>query len=257
MTRGYWRVVPVLLAAGRLHPGGAAAQLGFNGVITFQSDRSGGKSDTFVQTTKGNKLRLDGFGSSQGTMIIDNDAKTMIIVEPEKKQYMLMTQEDAKQMQAMMGPMMHQQHATDPSKYKFEKTGKSEVVAGAPCEMWHGVYTGEKGEKEEGDACVAEGVGFALADLTFNNPMLQQTGAARDQMEQFRQLVGGNKGILKATNTKDGKPSTQLEATKIERKVVGDDVFAPPAGYKEIRISDMMAKAHEGMQMPPPAAKPQ
>ena len=128
-------------------------------------------------------------------MIIDNDAKTMMIVEPEKKQYMLMTQEDAKQMQAMMGPMMSdQQHATDPSKYKFAKTGKSEVVAGAPCEMWHGEYTGEKGEKEEGDACVAEGVGFALADLTFNNPMLQQTGAARDQMEQFRQLVGGNKG---------------------------------------------------------------
>ena len=39
-----------------------------------------------------------------------------------------------------------------------------------------------------------------------------------------------------------------MEATKIERKAPGDDVFTPPAGYKEIRMADMMMKAHNAMK---------
>lgn len=247
--RGYWRAVALLLVAGPLQPGGAAAQTGFNGVVTFQMDRSGGKRDTLVQTTKGHKLRIDGFGSSHGWMIMDNDSKSMMMVEPDKQQYMLMTEEDSKQMQAMMGPMMErmkqqQAHRTDPGKVNFAKTGRTEIVAGVPCEVWHGEYTDESGEKDEGEACVATGVGFALSELTYNNPIMQSGGAAHEQFEQYRQLVGGNKGILKATSIKKGKTSTELEAIKIERKVVGDEVFAPPAGYKEIRMGDLMMQAH-------------
>lgn len=249
-----WKAVAVLLVAGALQPAGAAAQTGFNGVITFVSDRTAGAQDTFVQTTKGHKLRLDGFGSRGGSMIVDNDAKLMMMVDPAKQQYMTMTADDAKQMQAMMGPMMermrqHQAQRRDPSKFTFAKTGRTEIVAGVPCEVWHGEYTGEDGEKDQGEACVAAGVGFSLADLTFNNPMMMQGGAAHEQFEQYRQLVGGNKGILKATGVKNGKPTTELEAVKIERKAVGDDLFAPPAGYKEIRMADMMMQGHNAMQM--------
>ena len=39
--------------------------------------------------------------------------------------------------------------------------------------------------------------------------------------EQFRELVAGNKGILKAKSFKDGKLKTDMEAIKIERKVAG------------------------------------
>ena len=106
MMRGYWRAAGVLLTAGAMPAGSAAAQTGFNGVITFVSEGSAGKQDTFVQYSKGHKVRLDGFGSQKGAMIVDNDAKVMMMVDPEKKQYMTMTEEDAKQMQAMMGPMM-------------------------------------------------------------------------------------------------------------------------------------------------------
>jgi len=67
-------------------------------------------------------------------------------------------------------------------------------------------------------------------------------------LEQYRQLVGGNKGILKATSIKDGKSTTDFEATKIEPKVVSDSVFAPPPGYKEIRMADMMMQAHGARQ---------
>jgi hypothetical protein len=244
--------VGVLLTAAAMPAGGAVAQTGFNGVITFVNEGSAGKQDTFIQYTKGHKVRLDGFGSHKGAMIVDNDAKVMMMVDPEKKQYMTMTEEDAKQMQAMMGPMMErmkqQQSKKAGGKLSFAKTGKTEMVAGVPCEVYRGEYVDEDGDKDEGEACVATGVGFALDALTFNNPMVQQGGAGYDRMQQFRELVAGNKGILKAKSFKDGKIKTDMEAIKIERKAPGDDMFTPPADYKEIRMADMMMQAHNAMK---------
>jgi hypothetical protein len=253
MTRGYWRAVGVLLTAAAMPARAAVAQTGFNGVITFVNEGGAGKQDTFVQYTKGHKVRLDGFGAHQGAMIVDNDAKVMMMVDPAKKQYMTMTEDDAKQMQAMMGPMMEQMKArknpkTATGRLAFAKTGKTEMVAGVPCEVYRGEYIEEDGEKDQGEACVATGVGFALDALTFNNPMVQRGGAGYDRMQQFRELVGGNKGILKAKSFKDGKPKTDMEAIKIDRKAPGDDMFTPPAGYKEIRMADMMMQARDAMQ---------
>jgi membrane peptidoglycan carboxypeptidase len=254
MMRRYCRAVGVLLVAAAMPAGSALAQTGFNGVITFVNEGSAGKQDTFVQYTKGHKVRLDGFGSQRGAMIVDNDAKVMMMVDPEKKQYMTMTEEDAKQMQAMMGPMMERmkqqqsKKADAGAKVSFAKTGKTETVAGVPCEVYRGEYVEEDGDKDEGEACVATGVGFALDALTFNNPMVQRGGAGYDRMQQFRDLVGGNKGILKAKSFQDGKVKTDMEAIKIERKSPGDDMFTPPAGYKEIRMADMMMQAHNAMK---------
>ena len=179
MKRGSWATVAVLLVATTIPHGVAVAQTGFNGVITFLNERSSGKQDTFVQYTKGRKVRFDGFGSSEGSMIVDNDAKVMMMVDPEKKQYITMTEDDAKQMQALMGPMMKQQSKkADPGKFSFAKTGKTETVAGVPCEDYKGEYVDDDGEKSEGEACVAVGVGFALDALTFNNPMHSPTTSA-------------------------------------------------------------------------------
>jgi hypothetical protein len=251
MRRGHWGALAAVLVGGALQPTEAGAQTGFNGVITFVSARGAGKQDTFVQSTQGRKVRIDGLGPHRGGMIVDNDAKTLMIVDADKQQYMTMTEADAQQMQAMMAPMMDkmkQEQSKASGKFSFSKTGKTETVAGVPCEVWRGQHTGADGEKNEGEACVATGVGFALADLTFNNPMLQQHGPMHEQFEQYRQLVGDNKGILKATSVKNGKTTTELEAIKIERKAVGAETFAPPAGYKEIRMGDMMMQAHKAMQ---------
>src|SRR6476659_5123169 len=253
MMRGSWKAVAVLLVVAPAPLGIAVAQTGFNGVITFVNEGSAGKQDTFVQYTKGRKVRLDGFGSSHGAMIVDNDAKVMMMVDPEKKQYITMTEDDAKQMQAMMGPMMESMKAkqgqkTATGKVSFAKTGKTEMIAGVPCEVYRGEYIEEDGDKDQGEACVATGVGFALDALTFNNPMVQRGGAGYDRMQQFRDLVGGNKGILKAKSFQDGKVKTDMEAIKIERKSPGDDTFTPPAGYKEIRMADMMMQAHNAMK---------
>ncbi|MGH7513309.1 MAG: DUF4412 domain-containing protein [Gemmatimonadales bacterium] len=243
----------MLLVVAPVPLGVAVAQTGFNGVITFVNEGSAGKQDTFVQYTKGHKVRLDGFGSHKGAMIVDNDAKVMMMVDPDKKQYVTMTEEDAKQMQAMMGPMMEkmkQQQSTKAGdgRLTFAKTGKTETVAGVPCEVYRGEYLEEDGGKDQGEACVATGVGFALDALTFNNPMVQRGGAGYDRMQQFRELVAGNKGILKAKSFKDGKVKTDMEAIKIERKSPGDDMFTPPAGYKEIRMADMVMQAHNAMK---------
>ena len=257
MMRWSCRAVAILLVAAPVPVRGVLAQTGFNGVITFVNDGAAGKQDTFVQYTKGGKVIIDGFGSHQGAMIVDNEAKVVMMVDPEKQQYMSMTEDDAKQMQAMMAPMMDrmkQQHAT--GKLTFTKTGKTETVAGVPCEVYRGEYAEQNGRKDQGEACVATGVGFALDALTFNNPMMQRGGAGYQQVQQFRELVAGNKGILRAKSFRDGKPKTDLEAVKIERKALGDDVFAPPAGYKEIRLGDMMRQAHGAMQQQMQGQKP-
>lgn len=251
MMRRSWKAAAVLLVTALVPFGMLAAQSSFNGVITFLNEGESGRQDTFVQYTKGNKVRLDGFGATHGSMIIDNDAKVMMMVDPGKKQVMTMTEADAKQMQAMMGSMMKQPGKPEAAadKASFTKTGKTETVAGVRCDIYHGVYVEDDGDKDEGDACVATGVGFRLDAVTFNNPMIQRGGAAAGRMEQFRQLVAGNKGILKAKSYKDGQVKTDMEAVKIEPKSLGDDVFAVPPGYKEIRMADMMMGAMKGMKM--------
>jgi hypothetical protein len=252
--RRSWKTVAVLLVASPMPFRALTAQSSFNGVITFLSAGESGRQDTFVQYTKGNKVRLDGFGASHGSMIIDNDAKVMMMVDPAKKQVMTMTEDDAKQMQAMMGSMMKhpdkdKEDASSDNKASFTKTGKTETVAGVHCEIYHGVYIDDDGDKNEGDACIAPGVGFRLDAVTFNNPMMQRGGAGAARMQQFRQLVAGNKGILMAKSYEDGKVKTDMEAVKIEPKALGDDMFAVPPGYKEVRLADMMAGAMKGMKM--------
>jgi hypothetical protein len=251
--RGLWRTIAALLLAGTLPAGHAAAQTGFNGVITFKTTSSSGRIDTVKQMTKGRRVRLDGFGGQGGAMIIDNDAKRIMLIQPERKQYMTMTEDDAKQMQAMMGPMMdkmkrQQANQAGDRTLNFTKTGKTEVVAGVRCEVYRGEVVGADQDKDEGEACVAPGVGFALADLTFNNPMLMGRGGANDRFEQYRQLVGTNKGILKAARIENGKAVNDLEAIKIEKTDVPDAMFAPPAGYTEIRMAEMMMKARGAMR---------
>jgi hypothetical protein len=243
-----------LVAAGCAEAGATslAAQTGFNGVITFRQERDG-KPTTFVQTTKGRKVRLDGFGSDSGSMIVDGDAKVIMMVQPKEKKYLVMTEEDAKQMAAMMGPMAERMKAkhpeSGPGKVSFTKTGRRETVAGVSCEVWHGTYSGgEQAEKKEGDACLARGVGFALAEIIDAVPMMQRGKPGWGQMEQYRELTAGGKGILKASTTEDGKATTELEATKIEPKVVSEDAFKPPAGFQEIRMGEMMLNAQNAMK---------
>ena len=106
------------------------------------------------------------------------------------------------------------------AKYRFEKTGRSEVVAGAPCEMWQGEYTGENGEKEEGDRLRGQGRRVRAGRTDVRNPMMRRGGPGQEQFDQFRELVGNDKGHPQGHQHQGRQVVTELEATKIERKVV-------------------------------------
>ena len=233
--------------------GSLAAQTGFDGVITFKQQDDDGKISTFTQTTKGRKIRLDGMGGQEsGAMIMDGDAQTMMMVSPKEKKVFVMTEQDAKQMAEMMGPTAEQMKAQsdtgEDAKFRFKNTGRSETVAGIRCQVWHGTYDDGSGEPKEGDACVAQGVGFALGDMLAANPMMQRDRRHMRQLEQFRSLTAGGKGVLKATSIKDGKTRVEFEATSVEPKTVSDDAFKPPAGYQEVRMGDMMMQMRDAMK---------
>jgi hypothetical protein len=245
----------VSLTAGRAH-----AQTGFEGVVTFQSTQDDGKVETVTQTTKGQSFRLDGMGPQGGAFIYDAGGKRVIMVEPSEKKAIVMTEEEQKQMRQMMEANMSAMRQRtgksapaadeDDAKIAITRTGKSEVVAGTKCEVIHASWTDSQDKKREGDACVADGVGFAIFSSTMlDNPMLTASGKAKraSWMQRYREAVGPNKGILKAVSYKDGKPKVELEATKIERKSVDASTFAPPAGYTVVNLGDMMRQM-QGMQ---------
>ena len=237
-----------------------AAQTGFEGVITFrQLKKSDGTHTTMLQTTKGHKVRWEGMGGDSSVMIFDGDTHSMMIVQPQKKTYMTITQADMDQMAAMMKPMADRMKdakkgASDENKDKdfdidISKTGRTETVAGTRCEVWHGTTT-ENGKKKEGEACVAPGVGLALYDIMVNNPMTRGAKGRFDtMMAKYKQVLSGGKGLLKMTSIEDGKSTVDMEATKIERKSISDDAFKPPAGYTGQSMSQMMQGAQQQMEM--------
>lgn len=236
----------------------AAAQTGFEGVITYLDHNKGSdKATTMVQTTKGNKAKFEGMGGEKDAVVIfDGDAHSMIMVEPEKKQYITVTQADMDQMAAMMKPMQDRMKAEgkgpkDKSDFKMDvtKTGKYETVAGTKCEIWHGTTVEDDGTKREGEACVAQGVGFAFFDIMMNNPMTRQMrGSVQAQIAKYKELLSGGKGILKLTSIEDGKPFVQMEATKIDRRSVSDAEFQPPAGYTGTSLGAMMQQSAQQMK---------
>ena len=235
-----------------------AAQTGFEGVITFKQYRkSDGTYSTLVQTTKGHKVRWQGMGNDSSVMIFDGDAHSMLIVQPDKKTYMTITQADMEQMAAMMKPMEDKMKAnkgaSDGDKDKafdidVKNTGRHETVAGVSCEVWHGTTT-EDGKKKEGEACVAPGVGFAFNEVMFDNPMTKRSGRFNTMMAKYKQVLAGGKGVLKMSSIEGGKTTVDMEATKIERHSVSDDAFKPPAGYTGTSMGQMMMQAQEQMKM--------
>jgi hypothetical protein len=236
----------------------AAAQTGFEGVTTFkQYKKSDGTYTTMVQTTKGHKVRWQGMGSDSSVMIFDGDAHSMMIVQPDKKTYMTITEADMEQAAAMMKPMADRMKekkgaSTEDKDKDFDidvkNTGRHETVAGVRCEVWHGTTT-ENGKQKEGEACVAPGVGFALYDVMLNNPMTKRSGRFDTMMAKYKQVLAGGKGLLKMTNIEDGKSTVEMEATKIEKRSVSDDAFKPPAGYTGQSMGQMMMQAQQQMKM--------
>jgi Domain of unknown function (DUF4412) len=234
-------------------PGSLAAQSRMEGVVTFRVEGNNGKVDTVTQTTKGRNVRLENVSNKGNAWIYDGDQKQMLMLDGTQKRAMIVTEQDAQRARAMRESMRKQsQGATADSatadsakpSLHYTDTGKSQTVAGVKCEVWKG-YSEYNGQRQDGEACLADGVGFApFAELASNPAFAPEAGEWR----RYRDLVGPNKGILQVVQVTGGKPDTVLQAIKLERKSVDPAAFQPPAGYTVMNVGDMMRKAQQQMQ---------
>jgi hypothetical protein len=203
-----------------------AAQ-GFQGVIQFVSyERDSNEPDTMTQMTKGSKIRFEGLGREHGAMIMDGTNR--IILMPDKKQYMNMPAEFG-----------GREAAAEAAKHRgvAVKTGKSENVAGIPCEDWHYKGTDDDGKSEEGEVCVARGAGLMINRLSggMMSHMFDAGGPA------FNEAINNGGGILKVTN--NGKLS--LIAIRAQASAIPDAMFVPPPDYTALTMPSGMGRPHK------------
>lgn len=193
---------------------------GFDGVIQFVSyENHPDHPDTMTQMTKGNKVRFEGMGRG-GAMIMNGTSR--IVVIPEQKQYMELPADFGGKAAAKESAKHHGVAV---------KTGKTETVAGIPCEDWHYKGTDDDGKAQEGDVCVAQGAGFMLNRLAggITDNMFSEGGQA------FSDAMKNGGGLMKATN--NGKVA--FVAVKAQATSLPDAMFAPPAGYTKMDMSQM------------------
>jgi hypothetical protein len=226
------------------------AQASFEGVATFVTrDKQGSRPDTIRQTTRGKSVRMDDLnrtGKSGGGLIIDGEKKRFIILDANDKTAMIMSQGDqdtmregAKELAANLPkPRRSATEASDDDVgMQITRTGRTETVAGVRCEVYRGV-SNDKKEKNEGEICVADGVGFAMLSAIASNPMFQQT---RDKtFDQFRKVLSDGRGIVKATTSENGKSYVSLELIRLEKQKVPDSAFEPPVGYQVRSMGDLL-----------------
>jgi hypothetical protein len=194
---------------------------GFNGVIQFVNyEDHPDQPDTMTQITKGSKVRFEGMGKGGGAMVIDGTNRFIII--PEQKQYMELPM-DLGAKEAKRESAKHHGVAA--------KTGKTETIAGIKCEVWHYKGADDDGKPEEGDVCMARGAGLMMNRLV--GSMSQHFFDAGGQA--FNDAISNGGGILKVTNN----DKVVFLAIRAQPSSVPDAMFAPPAGYTKLDMSQM------------------
>jgi hypothetical protein len=193
----------------------------YNGVIQFVSyNDHDGAPDTIVQMTKGSSLRFENMGGHGGAMIMKGNTRTIMM--PDRKQYMDWPAEmDSKAVEREAS----KRHGT------AEKTGKTETIAGIPCDDWHYKSTDDDGKTAEGEVCVSHGAGLMVTRMA--GPMLKRVFSGGG--EAFNEALNSGGGILKVT--KNGK--VQLLALNAQATTVPDAMFSPPADYTKLDMSQM------------------
>jgi hypothetical protein len=213
----------------------------FEGLVAMKLDTQEGKEFDMTYFLKGSRSRIEfnvpNSPEGKGVMIWDPEAAKMTTLLPSKKMYMTMDLKDT----GANSEEPASPKSSEESKFpKLTDTGKTETVAGYPCEHWL------MGEQQEMDICVAKGFGYfgmggqgagSMKRLAFS-PKLLAAAVAHPEWVKFLQ---GGAFPLKVTVMQDGKVATSMEATRIERKSLDDSLFAIPPDYKELNIQNPMA----------------
>ena len=209
----------------------AAAPLGaqWQGVVKFQNQISGesgrgAKEFQYYQGPSGMaKMVVQDEEQGAVTIIYNKSQNTATVVMPARQAYMTMsTNQASEEMQKHM------------SKMTISATGKSEVVAGHACQVYHAV---DPEDTTESDACIASDMGnFA----TFNPPQGRGAGG-ENALSRLQRLFGAKGGFfpLKVTTYKGGKVKDAMLATSIQAQSIAASEFIPPAGYKAMTMPGM------------------
>jgi hypothetical protein len=200
----------------------------FEGVVVMKGTSDG---DPTTQKTyfKGDKMRID-----------EQDGNYTVWDAAKKEGYKV----DAKTRTVMVIPWRDVK--PEDAKKMFEgmtviKTGKSDKVAGYPCEIY---LSKEQDENSTTELCVAKGIsnsaiyGFIGGDLSGRG----------SYPAWFRDLVkDGGFPLRMIDRNESGKEESRSEAI-VEAKRLDDALFAAPAGYRKTDMAAMKQQMMEQMQ---------
>lgn len=201
---------PLLLLAALATP--VAAQDTFEGVISMTLN-AGEKPMPTTVWVKGNRAKYDMSGGGEmGVMIVDGSGRMLMLV-PKQKQYMVLD---------LAG--VNSQADRSLRAMTYARTGKSETIAGMPCDYWKTVQA----DTVVGESCMTSALGWVGVDLSGKGTL------SKEMLAQFRRSFPKGAFPLKTIDAETGK--VMFVVTKVERKAVPDDAFQPPAGWTEIKM---------------------
>ncbi len=189
-----------------------AAQDTFEGVITMtlNADEKPMPATAWVKGSKA-KYQMSS-GGEMGDMIVDGSGRMLMLV-PKQKQYMVID---------MSG--VNAKADKELTAMTYTRTGKSETIAGMPCDYWKTVQA----KKVIGESCMTSSLGWVGVDLTGKGTL------SKEMLAEFRRSFPKGAFPLKVIDAETGK--AMLVVTKVEKKAVPDDTFQPPAGFSEIKM---------------------
>lgn len=194
----------------------------FEGVIHMtmkHADNLPGKMEWMI---KGDKARIErprDDGQSQG-MIIDAKTKTMLMLFPGRKTYT----------EINLGGERAENLSKLTEQYEVERTGKKDSVAGYSCEIWRIKDKDDRHLKSE--VCV--GKGFGRAASFWAEPRKAQPSWMTELLNE------GGFGLRSIHYDREGKESSRMEVTSIEKKAMDGSLFSAPADYKKLDAGPLM-----------------
>ncbi len=210
---------------------GISRALAFEGVVDYHIS-SGDHQMDMEYLIKGHKIRFNGNVKSHNSAgILDPDAKTITILMPEQKRYMVQDLTDYKKMASQ-------------AQGKFSDTGNSETILGHNCEEY--LY-----ESKSGQAHI-----WLASNLGFFGGLFQGPASKSGSMDAWVKMAQ-DKGLFpikSVYNGTDGKEKSTMTATKISKQTVDDSNFQVPPDYKELKMPkvDMSQLAPNAGNMPMP-----
>jgi len=195
----------------------------FEGVVAYRITTSG-KTMDMEYMLKGGKVRTEmKQGDMKMSMIMDPAAKKATTLMHQQKMYMTST---------LDGSLAGKASKADVG--KFTKVSGSKTILGHKCEHWR-----HEGKGGSGDFWLATGLG------AFAGMAPAKSGPAK--LEDWVKAVQ-SKGLFAMEvdyKTKDGK-TMNMVATKVDKKSLSSDLFAPPSDYKKMPSWDGAASRGSG-----------